>query len=189
MFKWPHSASHYPAVWEKLSNIREEKYATQVKEPRSDACVCLFSPRHKETTVTDSVKWKLKLAAWRMRILWNIFLCTVALQIYAPKRKLSGSKEDHSLQPSVRLVHSASASNISDTHKHSSIHMRHKWWSRDIIHRYVPAALCHLASSMLLGSITMSNAFFIWCLIFLLIFFHDTLWSMFCHWDSSIECL
>ncbi len=42
-----------------------------------------------------------------MRILWNIFaFCAVALQIYAPKRKLSGSKEDHSFQPSVRLVHS-----------------------------------------------------------------------------------
>lgn len=71
-----------------------------------------------------------------MSILWNIFLCTVALQICAPKRKLSGSKEDHSFQPSVRLVHSPSASNISDMHKHSSIRMRHKWWSRDIFHQF-----------------------------------------------------
>lgn len=106
--------------------------------------LCLhFSHSHKETPATDSPKWKLKLTAWRMRILWNIFLCTVALQIYAPKRKLSGSKEDHSFQPSVRLVHSPSAPNISATHKHSSIHLRNKWWNRDIFHQYLSAALCH----------------------------------------------
>lgn len=87
--------------------------------------------------MTDSLKWKLKLTAWRMSILWNIFLCTVALQICAPKRKLSGSKEDHSFQPSVRLVHSPSASNISDIHKHSSVRMRHKWRSKGIFHQYI----------------------------------------------------
>lgn len=39
--------------------------------------------------------------AWRMRILWNVFFCTVALQIYPPKRKLSGTKVDRSFQTSV----------------------------------------------------------------------------------------
>lgn len=147
-------------------------------------CLPFFSHRHKETTVTDSLKWKVKLTAWRMRILWNISLCTVALQIYAPKRKLSGSKEDHSFEPSVRLVHSPSAANISDTHKHSSIRLRHKWWSRDIFHQYLSAALCHVMwvrSSIQYTVATFTRTkvnvsfyqnvqFFLSCFIFLLIF-------------------
>lgn len=102
---------------------KEKKMQLTYKSRNSTPVSAFFSPRHKETKVTDSLKWKLKLTAWGMRILWNIFLCTEALQMYAPKRKLSGSKEDHSFQPSVRLVHSPSASNISDAHKHSSMHL------------------------------------------------------------------
>lgn len=130
-----------------IQNMRE-KYTTQGVSLWPDSGVCpFFSHRHKEATVTDSLKWKLKLTAWRMSILWNIFLCAIALQICAPKRKLCGSKEDHSFQPSVRLVHSPSAADISDSHKHLSKYMRHKWWNRDTLHQYMSTALCHARKS------------------------------------------
>lgn len=139
VFKWQQSAFYCPAVWNKLSNILGQNIKLRCRNCGQTVARLLFSHRHKEATVTDSLKWKL--TAWRMSILWNIFLCTIALQIWAPKRKLSGSEEDHSFQPSLRLVHSPSASDISDSHKHSSIYMRHKWWSSDILHQYMSTAL------------------------------------------------